>query len=94
MPNQPRPGTGRSESEIAKFNANWGHWLRLVRELPDVRQDLVESVRRAMRTNSYETETILDETVRRLSDEMDAPRSARGVGRRPGRYRLATDGSR
>ncbi len=45
-------------------------WKQLVGDLPDVRLSKVLSARRALRRDDYASESILDETLRRLSIEL------------------------
>ena len=46
------------------------HWKQRLRELPEMRLDKVQSVRGALQQSSYESEQVLDSTVRRLSNDV------------------------
>ena len=45
-------------------------WRQLVRDLPDVRMDRVRAIREALKGRKYDSEEVLDETVRRLRNEI------------------------
>lgn len=60
-------GYGRA-AELLRTELNY--WKRLLDELPDARLDKVCATRSNLNRNGYDDERILDETVRRISDEI------------------------
>jgi hypothetical protein len=58
-------------TEVADFNASWARWRQMVSEMPDIRAEKVDAVRRALQSHTYDTDLILDETIRRIAAEID-----------------------
>jgi len=49
---------------------NIAYWRQRITCLPDVRMNKVTGARTAILMDRYETETIIDETVRRVADDL------------------------
>jgi len=54
----------------AHVDPNWSRWLRMVRELPEIRTDKVRATREAIATNKLEDEAIWDAAIERLSRDL------------------------
>ena len=52
------------------LDTSLSRWKTIIREMPDARLDKITAARDALRCNRYEGETVLDETVRRLCDDV------------------------
>lgn len=46
------------------------HWKQRLRELPEVRVEKVQTVRGALQQSSYESEQVLESTLRKLSNDI------------------------
>jgi len=46
------------------------HWKQRLRELPEVRQEKVQSLRGAIRSSCYESEQVLEGTLKQLSNDV------------------------
>ena len=46
------------------------HWKQRLRELPEVRAEKVQSVRGAIRSSCYESEQVLEGTLKQLSNDV------------------------
>ena len=57
-------------NEPEPFVETWQRWQNILHNLPAVRLDKVRETRAALQRSSYERESILDETVRRLSNDI------------------------
>ena len=49
----------------------WDRWRQILDSLPDVRSEKVRATREAIRRNGYDGAEVLEETIRRLSDDLD-----------------------
>ncbi len=49
---------------------NWSRWLRMVRELPEIRSDKVRATREAIANNKLEDEEVWDAAIERLSRDL------------------------
>ena len=45
-------------------------WRGLVHDLPDIRLEKVQATREALKNREYDSEEILEETIRRLREEL------------------------
>jgi anti-sigma28 factor (negative regulator of flagellin synthesis) len=64
--------TNRSRPAIdAPCDEVMAHWHAVVGDLPDVRQDKVESVRNAIQSGTYDEEGLLDKALPRIQTELD-----------------------
>ena len=64
----------RDESTCEASPAELDRWKRLMSDLPDARLEKVHATRSLVERNGYDDERIIDETVRRLSDDLGIPR--------------------
>ena len=61
--------TQRSTS-MDSIQSALGHWKQRLRELPEVRQEKVQSVRGAIRSSCYESEQVLEGALQQLSNDV------------------------
>ncbi len=87
-----RPKTQRTAAESNKPHSKEAGKGQATPRIVDVRMEKVEAVRRTIQANGYENDGVLDEIVRRMTDEFGAIQDSSGEGRRL-RYRRAADGS-
>ncbi len=60
----------RARSEVVEGDLR--RWREIISALPDVRLDKVRSTRQALQGNRYEGESMIEETVRRLCNDVGA----------------------
>jgi hypothetical protein len=65
-----RNGKMRNGSGGDASRGELDRWKRLIEDLPEVRLDKVCTTRALLAENGYDDDRIIDETVRRLSDEL------------------------
>lgn len=65
-------GARKLEATPGSLDDSLKRWKHIIRGLPEVRLDKVRDTRDALRRNSYEGERVLEETVRRLYDDVGA----------------------
>ena len=58
------------EARMESIGSALEHWKQRLAELPEVRLDKVQSVRGAIRRSCYESEEVLESTVRQLSNDV------------------------
>ena len=61
----------RFSNEQTNPRTTLNHWKEKIRRLPDVRWEKVNRTRELLEIHQYDDERILDETIRRLSEEID-----------------------
>ncbi|MEK7710703.1 MAG: hypothetical protein AAB341_02310 [Planctomycetota bacterium] len=49
---------------------NWSRWLRMVRELPEIRADKVRRTRDAIAADNFDADAMLDAAIDRLSNDL------------------------
>lgn len=65
--NQPAPARGADRVELSEM----AKYLSMLKELPEVRQDLVERVRQEIETGEYETPERLEQAAEEVIRELD-----------------------
>ncbi|MEK6800264.1 MAG: hypothetical protein AABZ12_14995 [Planctomycetota bacterium] len=61
-----------ADASEQQAHGNLDRWKRLIQELPPVRDDKVQAVRSALSRGAYDTDETVDETVRRLGEDIGA----------------------
>ncbi len=49
---------------------NWSRWLRMVRELPEIRADKVRRTRDAIAADNFDADAMLDAAIDRLRNDL------------------------
>ncbi len=57
-------------NETNELNANLRHWKKLLKELPDVRVDKINSAKQAIENHQYDDDSVVEVTLERLCSEM------------------------
>jgi len=65
-----RPVTKQRTTPAANVDPNWSRWLRMVRELPEIRVDKVRETREAIAAHNLEDDSVLDAAIDRLSRDL------------------------
>lgn len=54
-----------------RVDPNWSRWLRMIHELPEIRDDKVRRVRQALADHSFDADAGLDAALDRLKQDLD-----------------------
>lgn len=66
----PQSNETQRKTNLDSIGPALSHWKQRLRELPEVRQEKVQSVRGAIQHSCYESEQVLEGTLQQLSNDV------------------------